>query len=961
MRSWSALALLLLTLTGLALWWAMSAPSSDPARQGGGDVASTPSNPVATNESAARASETAQTQDATRDSVAASAALDAQAATTSAADPTTEGGFSLVVTWSDGRPAAGAEILLGSLADASAEALVLALADESGRAIVRSPARSLSVSARHGEFGSLPRDATLSKPTRLVLSGLFSASGSLRPNPAVPDVQMRVSLFALDGARRVKLAERGATPAAPWSMNALVLPPSKQVLLRFESPTTMPIEVVRRVERPGENLVVDMDVLEGYVRPVRVVDAAGAPVEAAEVVGTYLNAFGNFVSFHGVTDAKGECALGGVPPREGQLFARKAGYRTTYYPDVIHALLPADEVWTITLVKAAPVRGRCVANGAPVSDFEVHWVQPGIEEPVRRTFSGRADGSFELDELGPGRAGLIAVSDELGQSRGVSLELTEEGVEGVLLEFGARTQLVGQVVDAQTEQPLEGALVQPWSASSEYIFLARGPFLVADADGRFRGEAFNEGANRIDVSAHGYASQMLNVFAESGKAVEAGVVRLARSQPFDVELTFGAELDPTQSYATGFASGGHMNVLPPAVFDAQGRLRFENAAPGSWTVRLMLASGYELYYELLLRAGRKWLLQVDAAQLRPWVVRVVGDDGAPWSNVARATVLWNEGSAVGSSSWMSDENGDVHVLAPSARSAVLRVNVRGRAVLDMPVGAAEFAQQPFTVKVGAPAANYVLLDGQGQPIGGGRVSAPNWSLGPHDPRPATTDAQGLAQLFEARDVVFSHASIGWGYRFGLEPGDKRGGVWELKLDPVGPLEVRVRDGAQPIAGVDVAVGLRELFVQRPRTDAQGLARTAPLNAGRWRVRCRALGYWPTEAEVEHRRGAPPLELQVRRLCDAQFEVRSPTGADVEGLEVELESAEFKESASAWLAAGRIEASAPALRTDRDGRLRVSGLPHGNYRWSVASGGEVLASGELVLAPRAVTPIEVRVP
>lgn len=181
---------------------------------------------------------------------------------------------------------------------------------------------------------------------------------------------------------------------------------------------------------------------------------------------------------------------------------------------------------------------------------------------------------------------------------------------------------------------------------------------------------------------------MLNVFADGGKAVGAGVVGLARRQPFDVELSFGAELDPTQSYATGLASGAHMNVLPPSPFDSQGQLRFENAAPGSWTVRLMLASGWERDHELPLRAGRKWFLQVNAAQLRPWVVRAVGDDGAPWSNVARATVLQNEGAAAGSSLWTSDENGDVHVLAPSARSAVLRVNVRGHTVLEMPVGAA---------------------------------------------------------------------------------------------------------------------------------------------------------------------------------------------------------------------------------------------------------------------------------
>lgn len=108
-------------------------------------------------------------------------------------------------------------------------------------------------------------------------------------------------------------------------------------------------------------------------------------------------------------------------------------------------------------------------------------------------------------------------------------------------------------------------------------------------------------------------------------------------------------------------------------------------------------------------------------------------------------------------------------------------------------------------------------------------------------------------------------------------------------------------------------------------------------------------------------GGTRAEFQVRRLSSVAFEVGSASGAAVEGLRVELESVEFNERASEWLAQQRIWASDAALRLDASGRLELRGLPHGRYRWSIVGAEGTLASDEVVLAPRARTSVEARVP
>lgn len=60
-------------------------------------------------------------------------------------------------------------------------------------------------------------------------------------------------------------------------------------------------------------------------------------------------------------------------------------------------------------------------------------------------------------------------------------------------------------------------------------------------------------------------------------------------------------------------------------------------------------------------------------------------------------------------------------------------------------------------------------------------------------------------------------------------------------------------------------------------------------------------------------------------------------------------------------AGMIASSPANMLTDDDGRLRIGGLPHGNYRWTVESPSGDALTGELTLPPAGVEELRVVVP
>jgi hypothetical protein len=888
--------------------------------------------------------------------------------------------FDVLVKWPDGGPVEGARIETEGAVDKDAADRGASrgeardehdadhddedepvLTDARGRARLALHGEAVVVRALRDEHESMPRAVKAGETVHLTLLPTVSAEGALKVHARLDDADMLVTCFAIDGARRVQLAQRRTSIDRPWRMERLPMPDFGRYVFRFESDVTVTLEPTRTAAQPGEVLRVDIGLEPGYVRQILVLDSAGKPIEAARVTAVYTNASNRDVSIYGLTDADGRCAMSGIPAREGQLFARKPGYEVSQYPYLIHGLLPGDEAWTITMAKAAPVRGRVVANGAGVPDFELLWHPHGMKLPEKREFRDAEDGAFELLEIAPGELWLVAVSDTHGQTVAQPVTVTAEGAEGVQLEFSGRATLRGQVVDETTEVGIANAQIQPVSSTPSSILGARGAPLRTDGEGRFSSSEFNVGINRFEVSAAGYATKLQGMFAAAGEVTDAGIVRLSRTQPLALELLHGPDIVPTESYATGSQGG---RLLAPVVFDALGHTKFESVSPGAWRIRVKLSDGEDLYNDLTLRPGEEWRLRVDLRTLDPWNVEVREADGAGVDPGCDAWLLWREDGVARFLAAASDHGVAAPIRAPRGGRGVLYVvRLDGSIAYVANVGPEEFKQDPYVVKLGVGRHGFRVIDSAGKPVPGATVQlcAPGFPMS--NAFTAVTGADGLASVAAPKttpDVIVSHANVGMGAFLGLGASDERAGVYELELNPEGPAEIVVRDGSFVVAGAELDLMAGEYVVSRPRTGADGVAKTIPLNAGKWRARFESPGYWPGQADFEVKSGLRPVVLQVRRLADAQFEVRSATGAGVEGLAVELENVEFGESASEWLARGRIEASAPTLVLDSEGKLRVSGLPHGNYRWVVVAGAEPLATGEVTLPPRALTRIEATV-
>ena len=84
------------------------------------------------------------------------------------------------------------------------------------------------------------------------------------------------------------------------------------------------------------------------------------------------------------------------------------------------------------------------------------------------------------------------------------------------------------------------------------------------------------------------------------------------------------------------------------------------------------------------------------------------------------------------------------------------------------------------------------------------------------------------------------------------------------------------------------------------------------------------------------------------------------GLPVAGIGVDLASLEYGTNVSELVDEGRVDAP-DGLTTDRKGLVRVSGLPHGAYAWSVTTADGRVHGGRLVVLPGETARVPVRLP
>ena len=121
-----------------------------------------------------------------------------------------------------------------------------------------------------------------------------------------------------------------------------------------------------------------------------------------------------------------------------------------------------------------------------------------------------------------------------------------------------------------------------------------------------------------------------------------------------------------------------------------------------------------------------------------------------------------------------------------------------------------------------------------------------------------------------------------------------------------------------------------------------------------------VGIWPTVRAVRATQSGAPTPLQVRRLGSARLHVRRG-GLSVTDVPLDITSVEFGDSVQHWLDQGRVSSSSPRLRTDDDGRLRLHGLPRGEYAWSVVGADGNSTTGNFTVLPKQVLDVDLDLP
>jgi hypothetical protein len=435
------------------------------------------------------------------------------------------------------------------------------------------------------------------------------------------------------------------------------------------------------------------------------------------------------------------------------------------------------------------------------------------------------------------------------------------------------------------------------------------------------------------------------------------VVRLDTTQALQLRLAPDGDLRLDFCSATVFTD----LVSPSRLFDEAGWLAVGPVLAGPCRVDVVRADRYEEGFEFTLEPGQGVVeLPVRVAP----GVNVVLEEGAP-AEAALVRVHHRDETGWGRDT-LGNLDGGREVALPVEAARVREVEVLDASsvrLMRREVTAEERAAG--TVRIGAAEELLVrVVDRKRAPIEGTTVLVRRDGGATEVALDARTDADGLARLagvgWEQVEVLAFHPQRGVVPSVRARAADHRSKPLEIELEAEGRWSIDVRDGEAPLAGVQVRFLDPRHNAGRSVSDAAGRATSLPFARGRFRAEAGERGYWPAALEVEFQ-GADLLStLQVRRTGSAVLEVRSSSTPDVRDIELDLESLEFRERASDWIAAGKASADG-GLQPDNKGRVRIDGLPRGKYRWRASRAGEVVASGELEVPPHGVVSEKLLVP
>lgn len=434
--------------------------------------------------------------------------------------------------------------------------------------------------------------------------------------------------------------------------------------------------VLRDVELESGTYVEDFRLRRGRSLGGRVVDENGAPVTGATVILQADTAYE-----HEETGADGTFRFEGLEPGSYRLRAEASGQSATELPQPVRV---ADADVTGVEIRLSPgvaIRGRVV--GLEQDDLARTQVAAiRADESVQRVAEPSWDGTFVLDDVGPGSWRVLAMVDE----GGMVVEEVEVGEAGadVELVFGDGLVVTGRVL--RNGEPLVGAVVGLQGRDSTSLGMT-----TTDASGAYRLEGLEPGPHLMRV-----AYEFQQVYEEdvdlsgdreilvelSGASVSGRVV--------DAET--GAPLSEAAVELRGIDDGG-ASSFGGKLTDARGGFRFDDVGDGTYrvvasrsdygteSVTVSVESGAAELVEIALEAaGRVHLIVRAVGAGSPGQVHVaaLNDSGVPGF---QGTLTAGEGGRVRLDG-LPEGSWDLWIAAPGTASTVVPVRSPGP---DVPV------------------------------------------------------------------------------------------------------------------------------------------------------------------------------------------------------------------------------------------------------------------------------------
>ncbi len=853
----------------------------------------------------------------------------------------------------------GAVVLQRSL-DASKESAVLArevTTDAQGVANVHPMPGRLRVLAQKGGKSSAPWEGfpttsiTLSLGSMFAVEGVITRSGDIRESTS-----LAVVCTALVGGSILELARLEHLSDRWGPIELAVLPVADEYSFRLEGTDIIPKEARLAHVLPGHVHRIDFEAEVGNLVWFLVVDEEENHLPNATAAVRWKQNE-RYVGTSARAREDGYIAVGGCPPGVIEASFACVGYAPSKAdPFVVPEPDPITRL--IVLPRAATVTGKCTWRGEPVPNFElVVWPTESITLAETYRFTGRGDGSFELDTVPLGRVSMVAASSGRGMSDAIQIVVPPEGVDGLAIGLPDTIRAWGRVVDSRTGDSVSTAHVQLIVGASDVPIEPSGSGRFVEPDGSFEIAGLPRGLALLLVTAPDFSSRQMVVTTEEGLDLDLGLVRLFPKQSLVVRLQGSAELDPSNCVLSSSDARGR-SLLPIRSFDSKGETRFDSVSSGRYGFDVDLPDGSRHRTDVELVPGKKWIVDIDLSfggslsveviprrgEALPPELGFIADHKRPNGIDYRNVALDSSGKAT------------IRYLPPG----VFQVGVHepgylgGERLASRRIELGPSEARSLRIEIGAGDRWLRVVDPEGNPLPGVSVDVnlPGSRLF-HESGLKTDDTgrcwvQGLTEDRAIFHLMHPLKGVRAGIYVDLPREDED---IVLVLDGNADTELSFVGRRGPIAGIVAILGDldRLITIDMPPTNENGSTIARNLTEGEYHLRVAEPDYLPIATRIQVVRNGGPQVFGMRKRCRIEIQAREG-GPPRANLPIDLRHLDSNTTVRDYLERYKLfTSSTGSTTTGSDGRLILEGAPEGDYRWVIESEGQEL-SGTFTAEP-----------